>query len=267
MRTSVPPVLPPPRRKWLNIVFDLNGILCHTAQKSSGEKFSPYQLQDNVLSHRNPTIIGPKAVYARQNIAEFLREVSSLADRVLVWTSMFKRNAEPIAGHLFRGCKGPYDILSQDQCSKIEVSPGRFFQIGIAVLCMKVLSEHLFTNVSGDTSFSPDNTLLIDDSPAKSICNENGNAIFLRTWNQHERQDDVLMGELLPWLRRLDSNCQPGHMRRYVEENRIGLNPLRPGDYHVKDIINGMRESSMNMGSRYRLPGIGVVIEGGRVIE
>ena len=172
---------PPPRRKWLNIVFDFNGILCHTAFKLHVDKLRPYSLEDNVLCHKNPTIIGPKAVFARQNVGEFLRQVSSIADRVLVWTSRLKWNAEPIAGHLFRGSRQPYDILSQDQCTKIELSPGKFFNLGQKILYMKVLSQTLFTNPSGGTSFSPDNTLLIDDSPHKSICNENGNAIFLRT--------------------------------------------------------------------------------------
>lgn len=264
MREDVPRILLPPRRKWLNIVFDLNGILCHTALKSYAVKFKPYKLEDNVLCHRNPTIIGPKAVFARQNLGEFLRQVSAIADKVLVWTSMLKRNAESIAEHLFRSSRGPYDVLSQDHCKTIEYSPGKFIHLGHHVHYMKVLSETLFTNPGGDTSFTSDNTLLIDDSPHKSICNENGNAIFLDTWTHHNRTDDVLMGELLPWLRRLDSNCQPGQMQAYVEGNRIGLNALRAGDYNVDKLIDGMRESSKIMGSRYELPGIGVVIERGR---
>jgi len=52
-----------PRRKWLNIVFNLNGLLCQSALKSYGKKFKPYRVEDNVLCHRNPAIIGPKAVF------------------------------------------------------------------------------------------------------------------------------------------------------------------------------------------------------------
>lgn len=113
MPKNVPSVLLPPRRKWLNIVFDLNGILCHTVLKSYAEKFKPYKLEDNVLCHRNPTIIEPKAVFAPQNLGEVLGQVSAIVDKVLVWTMILKRNAEPIVEHLFRGCRGPYDILSQ----------------------------------------------------------------------------------------------------------------------------------------------------------
>lgn len=256
-------LLPLPRRKWLNIVLDLNGILCHTAFKSQINESKAYRLEDHVLSHKYPTIIGPKAVFARRNVGEFLRQVSLITDKVLVWTSMMKRNAEPIAGHLFRGCREPFDILSQDQCTMIEISPRKFFQHRQKALLMKVLSDTLFTNPSGGTSFSPDNTLLIDDSQHKSICNENGNAIFLRTWSPQDEGDDFLMGELLPWLSRLD--CQGGYLQRYVEGNRIGLNPLRAGDDDVDRLLDGMLESSRRMGSRFKLPGMGIIIEQGKI--
>ena len=130
---------------------------------------------------------------------------------------------------------------------------------------MKVLSETLFTNPSGDTSFSPDNCLLIDDSPLKSICNENGNAVFLRTWNPNEGADDFLLGELLPWLCLLVSTCKPGKLQRYVEVNRIGVDPSRAGDYKVDRVIDGMRESPKNMGCRFTLRRMGMVIERGGI--
>lgn len=261
----VPTPPPPPRRKWLNIVFDLNGILCHTAFRSTRVGQRSYKLEDNVLCHQIPTVVGPKVVFARPNLGEFLRQVFAMADNVLVWTSMQKRNADAIVGHLFRGTQAPDAILSQEQCTKIELSPGRFFHVGHKLMCMKVLSETLFTNRTGDTFFSSGNTLLIDDSPIKSICNENGNAVFLRTWNPHVGEDDFLLGELLPWLRGLDSRCQAGELRRYVEANRIGVNPSSVGDLAVDDLIARMRESSKNMGTRFNLPGLGMVVEGGRI--
>ena len=140
---------------------------------------------------------------------------------------MFKRNAKPIARHLFNGCREPFDILGQEQCKKIELSPGKFFDYGLKMCCLKVLSETLFVeNELGTSSLNADNTILIDDSPEKSVYNENGNAIFLETWSHERRRDNVLMGELLSWLCRLESNCEQGQLRQYVEENRIGMNPL-----------------------------------------
>ena len=168
----VPPLVPTMRRKWLNIIFDLNGMLCHSAMKLYGEKMNPYRVKDKVLNHKRPTIVGPKAVFARPNMSKFFREVSKIAHRMVVWTMMLKHNVEGIVGHLFNGCR-PYDILSQDQCTKVEVSWGKFFHLNVQLHCLKDLNDVLFHNPSGDTSFTPDNTILIDDFP-----NENGNAIF-----------------------------------------------------------------------------------------
>jgi NLI interacting factor-like phosphatase len=258
---NVAPVVPGPRRKWLNIVFDLNGVLCQCALKSYAANLQSYKLEDNVLCHRIPTIIGPKAVFARQNVGEFLRQVSEIANKVVVWTTMFKRNAEPIAGHLFSGGKAPYDILGQEQCTKIEVAPGKFFHRGQKMHCMKNLSGTLLSDGSEEESFHAHNTLLIDDSPDKSICNFNGNAIFLDTWSHAKRRDDVLMGELLPWLKRLHSDCRNGELLQYVDGNRIGNKPLGRDDYQAKHIVEAMRVSMEVMGARFELPGIGLVIE------
>ena len=259
MPRDIPPVEPAPRPKWLNIVFDLNGVLCQTVFKSTVEKMKSYKVQDHVLYHRYPTIIGPKAVFARPNVGEFLREVSNIANRVVVWTSMMRRNAEPIAAHLFYGCKQPYEILGQENCTRIEVSKRKFFNLNGKDHCLKVLSESLFSNPTG-TPFTVNNTLLIDDSPSKSVCNENGNAVFLDTWSHAQRRDDVLMGELLSWLRRLHSQSLNGDMRRYVEDNRIGMNPLSSSDSTMKKIVEAMRESGKVMGACYKLLGIGLVL-------
>ena len=126
---------------------------------------------------------------------------------------------------------------------------------------MKVLSEALFSNNGGGSTFDVTNTILIDDSPDKSVCNENGNAIFLETWNHTKRRDNVLMDDLLPWLQRLHSSCLEGGLLEYVNENRIGLNPLDCNDYYLQKIMEGMRDFAEVMGSRFQLPGIGLVIE------
>ena len=71
----------------------------------------------------------------------------------------------------------PYRILPQDQCKMILFLPGRFNWPGQAGIFMKVLSEQLFHESS---PYTKENTLLIDDSWEKSVCNESRNAIFLK---------------------------------------------------------------------------------------
>ena len=126
---------------------------------------------------------------------------------------------------------------------------------------MKVLLEALFSNNGRGSSFDVTNTILIDDSPDKSVCNENGNAIFLETWSHTKRRDNVLMGNILPWLQGLHSSCPDDGLLEYVNDNRIGLNPLDRNDYYLQKIMEGMRDSAEVMGSRFQLPEIGLVIE------
>ena len=93
------------------------------------------------------------------------------------------------------------------------------------------------------------------------MCNERGNAIFLKPWEHKLRGDNFLMGSLAPWLRQLQEGCDPGHLRQYVETNRIGVAPMTGFDHLMQDILKGMRESATNLGSRFELPGMNLVIE------
>lgn len=268
MPRSVPSVVSPPRRrKWLNLVLDLNGILCQCVDKYHlPRNFPVNDVRENIFSSTVPTVIGPKGVFTRPGLREFLAEVSDVVDRVVIWSSMKRSTVELIASFLFTDIRAPFDILGQDSCTRIQTSPYgiRRFLTGIGNskdIFLKVLAERLFSNPTGSILFTEDNTLLVDDSPEKSVCNHNGNAIFLETWTRQQRHDEFLMGSLAPWLRNLHLNCAPGSLREFVDHNRIGCPPLPASDPLLRHIISGMRESSASLGFRYELPGIGLVID------
>ncbi len=263
MQRSMSSIVSTPRHKWLNIVLDLNGILCHCVERSTArrQRYSN-DVAMNEFSSTVPTLIGPKGVYVRPRLREFLAAISDIAAHVIIWSSMKRSTVEAIAGFLFKDLTPPFDILGQDSCTKIETTPNNFLT-GLnssKEIFLKVLSERLFWSASKSMSIDRDNTLLIDDSPEKSVCNENGNAIFLDPWTRHVENDDFLMEGLAPWLRHLHLSCEPGHLREYVERNRIGCSPLSPDDALLKYIIRGMTISAKNMGIHYELPGIGGVI-------
>jgi len=109
-----------------------------------------------------------------------------------------------------------------------------------------------------------DNTLLIDDSPEKGICNERRNNVIVPMWTHMKQKDDYLMEELLPWLKHLISDYQPGRLREYVEANCIGLHSLVPSDYDHTQIVGAMRDSARDMGVRFELPANNLVIGRGR---
>ena len=252
-------IVPRQRRKWLNIVLDVNGVLGQCIPKFElGRVRRVHEMRDNIFSHETPTIVGRKAVYARQNLREFLRQLSNIALRIVVWTSMVRSNADLVASYLFMGNSKPYRILAQDQCKMIVFPPRRLSRPGQTAIFMKVLSEQLFHESS---PFTKENTLLIDDSREKSICNERGNAIFLKPWTHEDENDNVLLGRLLPWLESLHNGCPAGQLWQYVNANRIGLGLPTRDDYLVQEMMAVMREASRERGARYEILWLNVVVE------
>ena len=252
-------IVPRQRRKWLNIVLDVNGVLGQCIPKFElGRVHRVHEMSDNIFSHETPTIVGGKAVYARQNLREFLRQLSNIALRIVVWMLMVRSNADLVASYLFIGNPKPYRILAQDQCKMISFPPGRISRPGKAGIFMKVLSEQLFHESS---PFTKENTLLIDDSREKSICNESGNTIFLKPWTHEDENDNVLLGRFLPWLESLHNGCPAGQLQQYVNANRIGLGPPTRDDDLVQQMMAVMRECSRERGARYEIPWLNVVVE------
>ena len=100
------------------------------------------------------------------------------------------------------------------------------------------------------------NTILIDDSPEKSVCNESGNAIFLESWSRHHVESDFLLGTLAPWLSRLNNYCLPGELRKYVDQNRIGSSPSAADDPLLLHMMRGMALSAKNVGVHYNVLGV-----------
>ena len=135
---------------------------------------------------------------------------------------------------------------------------GRLSRPSQASIFMKVLLEQLFHESS---PFTKENTLLIDDSREKSVCNEFGNAIFLKPWTHEDQNDNVLLGRLLPWLKSLHNGCPAEQLWEYVNANRIGLGPPTRDDDLVQQMMAVMRECAKERGARYEIPWLNVVVE------
>ena len=74
-----------PPLKWLNIVLDLNGVLCQCVERSSARRHGRILREDqHVYSSRIPTLVGPKGMYCRPRVREFLRLISGFAARAVV---------------------------------------------------------------------------------------------------------------------------------------------------------------------------------------
>jgi hypothetical protein len=143
---GVSPVVLMTKAKWLNIVLDINGILCHCMEKAGASRMPfLYDVKQGIHSSTVPTIVGPKVVFTRPGLLEFLTEISKFAARIFIWSSMKRSTVDKIVDYLFRGLPLPFDILRQDSCQKIETSRGKYTTVigGSKEIFLKNLSEAL----------------------------------------------------------------------------------------------------------------------------
>jgi hypothetical protein len=62
----------------------------------------------------------------------------------------------------------------------------------------------------GNKRMDSQNTIFIDDSPEKCVCNDSGNCLFLETWNPLDASDNFLLCSLALWLLNVHKNCGRG---------------------------------------------------------
>jgi hypothetical protein len=140
----------------------------------------------NFFSSSVPTIVGPKGVYTRPSLSEFLAIVKEVTARIVVWSSMKRSTIEGVVKFFFNGLPQPFETLGQESCGKIEISRIQYLKglTGSKEIFLKTLSETVFSLGSEIALFDSNNTILIDDSLEKNVCNETGNAIFIKSWTR-----------------------------------------------------------------------------------
>ena len=217
-----------------------------------------FREDQHLYSLHIPTLVGPKGVYCRPRVRDFLRLIGTFAARILIWSSIKTSTVELIVRYLFHGLLPPFGILGQSHYTNNEIGDGQFvlsFNKNKLVF-LKILPQQLFGTATASSPFSNENTILIDDSPEKSVCNESGNAIFLESWSNHHVENNFLLGTLAPWLNHLNNYCLPGELRKYVDQNRIGSSPLATDDPLLLHMMQGMALSAKNVGVHYNVLGV-----------
>ena len=104
---------------------------------------------------------------------------------------MKRTTVKEIVHYFFRGLLQPFEILAQDSYKKIKISQGKYLKVigRSKEIFLKNLFEALFI---GSTYLDEENTILINDSPKKCVCNDSGNYLFLETWAPLDVADDFL---------------------------------------------------------------------------
>jgi len=193
-----------------------------------------------------PTFVGPKAIYVHPGVAEFVKRVSGFAD-ITVWSSMMQSNASQVVDFLFHRNVKPVAIYGQESCDTIQVNNGEELKYPKSdkSIFLKTMSSHLFLGQA--SRYKENNTILIDDSPEKSVLNNTGNAVFLKSWKHTVKNcssDKYLCTEVAPWLERLHTEGR-GEVAQFVNKNRLGVNPLVPGDTLYELVVNGLKNNTV----------------------
>ena len=111
------PVVLTTKAKWLNIVLDINGILCHCMEKAGMSKMPfVYDVEHGIHLSTVPTIVVSKGVYTCLGLLKFLTEISKFTAHIVIWNSMKRSNVQKIVEYFFCSLPLPFDILGQDSC-------------------------------------------------------------------------------------------------------------------------------------------------------
>ena len=190
--------------RWLNVMLDLNGILCacEPAWKARGFRNNDFHVHSATM----PTEVGKKCMWVRPRCSDFLSELSTFAT-ITVWSLMLESTTRDICSYLFGPSLVNLHRIGQEDCDRVslhKVGNKMFYMKEVDTqkdIFLKTLSNHLFN--SSDGRYTPANTLVIDDNPIKHMLNLLENVLLLPTWSYEGNgaiTDSVLMEELLPYL-------------------------------------------------------------------
>jgi NLI interacting factor-like phosphatase len=208
----------PPRlfeRRWLNIVFDLNGILCACEEFRFKDRNLQFNADTAPHSSTVPAHVGPKLVWVRPGCKAFLEALSKFAT-ISIWSSMKVSTTRVITEYLFKNIVYPKITYGQENCKRVITSVSCSRPTFLKVkgtekdVFLKTLSTGLFPKHR--ESITKDNTIIIDDSPYKHVLNDPENVLLSFTWSYKGDgpTDNFLLDVLLPWLRRMHNSFEMG---------------------------------------------------------
>ena len=82
------------------------------------------------------------------------------------------------------------------------------------------MPQQLFSSFVESWPFCDDNTIQINDSPQKSMCNNSGNAIYLDPWSRHQPNNNYSLDNLVSWLNFINLYYMPCQFKKYVDGNQ-----------------------------------------------
>ena len=220
------------------IVLDLNGLLFMRRQQPSTIHESLEYSANKHIVLRPGCIAFLKAILGRFNVGIW----STASSHNILQMLRVLQNKTGEALHFFA-------IWTQDTCY-VSTNPKFFRPDNPDVQAMfKPLAK-----IAVGYECDPRRTVLIDDSPYKGCVSPANNCIFPSKFDDEKMDDNVLLGELLPYLLQLDENED---LRAFIESNRYGQPPIPIDEYkNAREHFNILNEkwSSNTSINTIRLP-------------
>lgn len=199
------------------LVLDLNGLLADI-------------IIDFRNAHKAQKKISGKSIFKRPFCDEFLKFCFEMFD-VGVWSSRKRYNVDGVVDFLMGDCKNKLLFCwDQSKCTKTGFST---LENRYKPLVLKELKK-LWNKEEPDLpwemgDYSPSNTLLVDDSPYKALCNPKHTAIFPQPFRFDDENDNSLGqgGDLRVYLEGI-ATCED--VQQYVEKHPFGQHAIATND-------------------------------------
>ncbi|KAL3343096.1 hypothetical protein AABB24_026916 [Solanum stoloniferum] len=213
----------PPLRRALNgrsnkklLVLDLNGLLADIVP-----------LQHVPRGFKVDIIVSGKAVFKRPFHDDFLQFCFEKFN-VGVWSSRIRKNVELFLDFLLGNAKEKLLFCwDQSHCTDTGFPVvGKKRSKPIILKKLKKLWEKFEPDLPWERGeYDESNTLLLDDSPHKALCNPPNTAVFPNTYLYTDQKDDSLgpEGDLRIYLEGLS---MAENVQKYVESNPFGQRPI-----------------------------------------
>ncbi|PUZ69782.1 hypothetical protein GQ55_2G138800 [Panicum hallii var. hallii] len=204
------------RRKKL-LILDLNGLLADINQ-------------DYHNVHKADAKVKNKLVFRRPYYDDFLRFCFQNFE-LGIWSSRKRENVSIVVNILMRNFK--QHLLFRWDMSYCTVTGCNTVDNKNKPLVLKELKK-LWNKEDPKLpwkkgEFSPSNTLLVDDSPYKALCNPPNTAIFPHPYSYRNQSDDSLGpgGDLRMYLERV---AAADNVQNFVRDNPFGQNAITESD-------------------------------------
>ncbi|PKA65881.1 hypothetical protein AXF42_Ash010290 [Apostasia shenzhenica] len=201
------------------LVLDLNGLLADI-------------VNDYRPAYRVEKKVGGKPIFKRPFCDDFLKFCFENFD-IGIWSSRRKYNVESAVDYLMGEFK--HNLLfcwDESRCTRTGV---RTLENHHKPLVLKELKK-LWNKEESDLpwkkgEYSPSNTLLVDDSPYKALCNPPHTAIFPRPYHFNDHGDNSLGpdGELRLYLEKL---AIADDVQHFVSEHPFGQPAITASNQH-----------------------------------